>query len=282
MCEPGSPIYAMQGSLDMSRRGFLLGTGFALERNSNTIWFWLASTEGREMSKHLERDMEELQRDTLALVGAVEEAIFKAIRALQERDIELARQVIAGDDPIDWQENRIEEECLKMLALHQPVAVDLRRITAVLKINTDLERMADLAVDIAERALRLAELPPIKVPEKLQRMTDLTTGMVRQSLEAFVCLDTREARTVCRLDDEVDRYNAEIIQELIGTMRSSPEMIESALSLFSATRHLERIADHATNIAEDVIYLAQGEIVRHHPEVFREHEGDQGITGRPT
>ena len=221
------------------------------------------------MSKHLERDLDELHRDILELAGAVEEAICKAIQALQERDADLARQVIAGDDAIDQQDNRIEEECLKMLALHQPVAVDLRRITAVLKINTDLERMADLAVDIAERALRLAELSPIAIPEKLQRMTDLTIGMVRRSLAAFVSLDTREARTVCRLDDEVDRYNAEIIRELIHTMRSSPETIEPALSLFSATRHLERIADHATNIAEDVVYLVEGEIVRHRPEAVK-------------
>ena len=223
------------------------------------------------MSKHLERDLEDLHRDILDLATTVEEAICTAIRALQERDADLARQVIAGDDAIDKQDNRIEEECLKMLALHQPVAVDLRRITAVLKINTDLERMADLAVDIAERALRLAELPTIQVPEKLLRMTELTTGMVRQSLDAFIQLNAGEARRVCRLDDEVDRYNAEIIQELIGTMRSSKDMIEPALSLFSATRHLERIADHATNIAEDVIYQVEGEIVRHHPEAFQEH-----------
>jgi phosphate transport system protein len=217
----------------------------------------------------LERDLEDLHRDILALAGAVEEAICGAIRALQGRDVNLARRVIAGDDLIDEQENRIEEECLKMLALHQPVAADLRRIAAVLKINTDLERMADLAVDIAERAVCLAELPSLPIPEKLQRMTDLTTGMVRRSLEAFVKQDTREARTVRQLDDEVDRYNAEIIQELIQAMRSSPEMAEPALSLFSATRHLERIADHATNIAEDVIYLVEGEIVRHRPEAVQ-------------
>jgi phosphate transport system protein len=222
------------------------------------------------MSKHLERDLEELHRDILALAAAVEEAIFIAIRALEERDASLARQVIAGDDPIDQQEIRIEEECLKMLAMHQPVAIDLRRITAVLMINKNLERMADLAVDIAKRAMSLAALPPIPVPENLQRMTELSTNMVRQSLEAFIELDSQKARTVCRTDDEVDRYNAEIIQELIRTMYSSPEMIEPALSLFSATRHLERIAGHATNIAEDVIYLIEGEIVRHRPQALAE------------
>jgi phosphate transport system protein len=115
----------------------------------------------------------------------------------------------------------------------------------------------------------------IPVPEKLQRMTDLTTGMVRGSLGAFINLDTREARAVCRLDDEVDGYNAEIIQELIRAMRSSPEMVEPALSLFSATRHLERIADHATNIAEDVIYLVEEEIVRHRPQAIQAGMGEQ-------
>jgi phosphate transport system protein len=217
------------------------------------------------MSKHLERDLENLQRDILTQAGAVEEAIHKAIRALQERNIQLAQQVIDGDSEIDEEENHVEEECLKILALHQPVAVDLRRTASALLINVDLERMADLAEDIAERAVSLARLPPIPIPEKLQRMTDLTTSMVRQSLDAFVNIDARLARLVCRLDDEVDRYNDAIILELIRLMRGSPEMVEPGLSLFSATRHLERIADHATNIAEDVIYLVEGEIVRHRP-----------------
>jgi phosphate transport system protein len=180
--------------------------------------------------------------------------------------VELAQEVIAGDEEIDQKETHVEEECLKMLALHQPVAVDLRRIAAVLKINTDLERMADLAGDIANRAVELAKPPLIAIPEALQRMTDLTTSMVRQSLDAFVNLDSRLARRVCRLDDEVDRYNREIILEIIEAMRTSPDMVEPGISLFSATRHLERIADHATNVAEDVVYLVEGEIIRHHPE----------------
>jgi phosphate transport system protein len=217
------------------------------------------------MSKHLERDLENLQRDIFALAASVEEAIHKAIRALQKRDIALAREVIDGDNLIDQEENLVEEECLKILALHQPVAVDLRRITSALLINVDLERMADLAEDIAERALSLARPPLIPIPQKLQRMTDLTTTMVRESLDSFINLDAQVARTVCRLDDEVDRYNHDIIEELIQVMQSAPEMVEPGLSLFSATRHLERIADHATNIAEDVIYLVEGEIVRHRP-----------------
>jgi phosphate transport system protein len=217
------------------------------------------------MSKHLERDLNNLQRDLLQLAASVEDAIHKSIRALQQRDTHIAEEVIEGDNQIDKDENRVEEECLKILALHQPVAVDLRRIAAALKINAELERMADLAEDIAERAERLAQLPEIPMPAKLQRMTDLTTSMVRQSLDAFVHLDARLARTVCRLDDEVDRYNGQIIDELIREMKASPDMVEPGMSLFSATRHLERIADHATNIAEDVVYLVEGEIIRHRP-----------------
>jgi phosphate transport system protein len=217
------------------------------------------------MSKHLERDLDSLKEDLLILAASVEEALHKAIRALQERDAELAEEVIVGDRQIDEDENHVEEECLKMLALHQPVAIDLRRIAAAMKINGELERMADLAEDIAERAVHLAGLPPMAIPSRLQRMTDLTTSMVRQSLDAFVNLDARQARTVCRLDDEVDHYNNEIIAELIAVMRSSPAMVEPGLSFFSATRHLERIADHATNIAEDVVYLVEGEIIRHRP-----------------
>jgi phosphate transport system protein len=224
------------------------------------------------MSKHLQRDLDALQRDLLSVAGSVEEAVNKAIRALKERNGELARQVIAGDSRIDEGENQVEEECLKALALHQPVAIDLRRIAAVMKINSDLERMADLAEDIAERALHLLRLPPIAIPPRLPQMTDLTTTMVKQSIDAFVNLNTHTARLVCRLDDEVDRCNEEIIRGLIRLMQQSPEMVEPGLSMFSATRHLERIADHATNIAEDVIYLVEGAIVRHHPEALEARE----------
>jgi phosphate transport system protein len=220
------------------------------------------------MSKHLQRDLANLQRDLMTLASSVEEAIHATIKSLESRHHRLAQQVIDGDRQIDEDENHVEEECLKMLALHQPVAVDLRRITAALKINAELERMGDLAEDIAERAIHLSLLPPIPLPAKLQRMTDLATSMVRQSLDAFVNLDVRLARLVCRLDDEVDRYNSEIIDDLIRRMRSSPDEVEAGLSLFSATRHLERIADHATNIAEDVVYLAEGEIIRHRPKAI--------------
>jgi len=218
------------------------------------------------MSKHLQRDLEQLQRDILNMGTAVEEAVTRGVRAVLDRDAELAREVIDGDEPIDQQENQVEEECLKILALHQPVATDLRRIAMILLINTDLERMADLAVELAERAVQLARTPSMPIPEDLRLMSDLVTGMVRQSLDAFVHMDVNLARRVVRLDDEVDRHNVEIIEVLIAAMKKNQDHIAPGLSMFSVVRHLERIADHATNIAEDVVYLVEGEVVRHRPE----------------
>jgi phosphate transport system protein len=217
------------------------------------------------MRTHFQRDLDQMQQHILDLASLVEKAIHHTIDALQSRQPSLAREVIDGDEAIDREENFVEEECLKMLALHQPVAVDLRRIIAVLKINGDLERMADLCVNIAERVVSLGELPTLPFPRQLQKMADLTTTMVRQSLDAFMKQDANLARLVIRLDDDVDRYNKEIIDELIELMRASPEFVPQGLSLFSAVRHLERIADHATNIAEDVVYLIEGEIIRHRP-----------------
>src|SRR3990172_5409015 len=197
--------------------------------------------------KHLERDLADLHRKVLALSTAVEEIIDRASRALCDRRLDLADQVLEGDDDIDRREVEIEEECLKMLALHQPVAVDLRRIAAVLKINTDLERIADLAVNIAERAKFLADKNDFPIPAKLERMVGLATLMVRNALDSFVNLDVRAARQVCILDDEVDRYNREIIEELYRLMREQPDLIAAGMHCFSASRHVERIADHATN-----------------------------------
>jgi phosphate transport system protein len=215
------------------------------------------------MVAHLVRDLEQLQKLLLQLAGLVEETVQKAVRALREGNAALAREVIAGDSQIDEEDNHIHEECLKILALNQPVARDLRRIVAVMLITTDLERMGDLAEEIAERAIHLGGNPLLPVPEKLGRMADLTTTMVRLVLDSFVHLNREQAEKVMRMDDEVDRYNREIIQELIQAMQASPSLAEPGLSLFSATRHLERIADHATNIAEDVIYLISGDIVKH-------------------
>jgi phosphate transport system protein len=215
------------------------------------------------MSKHLQRDLENVQREILALSAMVEETIDKASRSLCERRADLAAEVLRGDDEIDRREVRIEEECLKMLALHQPVAVDLRRIAMVIKINSDLERIADLAHNIAERAEFLATQPTFPIPAKLNRMVELATMMVRTAIDVFVNLNPRAARRVCALDEQVDQLNREIIEELYELMRSQPDMVAAAMHCFSAARHVERIADHATNIAEDVIYLVEGEIARH-------------------
>jgi len=219
------------------------------------------------MSRHLERDLERLQKRIVGFAGIVEESIFKAVQAMQDYDVEQAKEVIDGDEAIDRGENEIAEECLKLLALHQPVATDLRRIATTFMITTDLERMGDLARHIAEAAVTLSG-SKFPIPTKLTQMTDITTSLVRQSLDSFVNLDSSLARKVVRMDDEVDRYNDEIIAEMIAEMKKSPDAVEPGLTIFSATRHLERIADHATNIAEDVIYLVEGEIVKHRPEAI--------------
>lgn len=221
------------------------------------------------MSKHLERDLEHLQKRIVGFAGKVEEAIYKAIDALQKHNNTIAEEVIDGDEEIDRGENEVAEECLKLLALHQPVATDLRRIATTFMITTDLERMGDLAKHIAEAALTLSA-PPMAIPTTLSRMTDVVTTLVRQSLDSYVNLDSKLARRVVRMDDEVDRFNDDMIQELIVYMKASPDNIERGLSLFTATRHLERIADHATNIAEDVVYLVEGDIVKHRPEAFKD------------
>jgi phosphate transport system protein len=219
--------------------------------------------ERSRMSVHLHRDMENLQRMVLGLSASAEEMIDKATRVLCERRFDDAASVIAMDSLVDQREVAIEEECLKMLALHQPVASDLRRIAAVLKINNDVERIADLAVNIAQRAQCLAEFPEFVVPDRVSKMVDLTTQMVRGSMDAFVNLDAHAARRIIRLDDTVDQLNRDIIDELQTQMQHSPQAVPPSLHCFSAARHVERIADHAVNIAEDVIYLAEGDIVRH-------------------
>lgn len=180
------------------------------------------------MSRHLQRDLDSLQHNLLMEASLVEEAIHKAIQALQNHDRGLAREVIAGDPRIDQEENHVEDKALKILALHQPVAIDLRRIAAAIKINTDLERMADLAEHVAERVLHLPTLPMIPIRDKLRAMADLTTSMVRECLDSFVNLDTVQARRICRLDDEVDRLNRDIIDELVQLMQDAPDKVEWA------------------------------------------------------
>ena len=215
------------------------------------------------MSKHLERDLEELEHELLTQSSLVEDMIEKACRALRETRPDVATEVVARDADVDAQEVRIEEHCLKILALHQPVAIDLRRTATILKINNDLERIADLAVNVAERARSLADHPEFMIPPQLERMGRAAIAMVRMSLDAFVEQDVALARRVCRSDDEVDTLNRKVIDEIYEIMRTRPDMVEAAMHFFSASRHVERIADHATNIAEDVIYLVEGEIARH-------------------
>ena len=219
-----------------------------------------------KMSVHLHRDVEKLQSLVLCMSALVEDMIVNATRALCERRYDDAAEVITADNVIDAREVAIEEECLKILALHQPVASDLRRVTSVMKINNDLERIADLAVNVADRSRCLAEFPEFQVPDRVRRMVDLTTQMVRSVLDAFVNLNVPEARRIIRLDDSVDDLNREIIEDLQTNMRANPAAIEPGLHCFSAVRHVERIADHAVNIAEDVIYLVEGEIIRHRHE----------------
>ena len=215
------------------------------------------------MSKHMERDLERLRKSILQMAAAVERAVYQATAALQDHNIPLARKVVAEDAEIDSAENAVQDECLKLLALHQPVAADLRRVAAVLLISTDLERMGDLAVSIAERAEALTRLAGPHPPPRFAAMTARTTGMVRRALDAFVDGDAVAARQVIRTDVEVDADNDAIIAELVADMTAHPGRVEADLNLFSAVRHLERIADHATNVAEDVVYLVEGEVVRH-------------------
>jgi phosphate transport system protein len=217
------------------------------------------------MSKHLETEIEKLKKSILSLTAAVEERVQKAVGALEERNALLAMEVIEGDGAIDQAEVDIEEECLKILALHQPVAVDLRFIIAVLHINTDIERVGDLAVNIAERALFLCAQEAIPVPFDLSGMQRKALTMLGHSLDALMQMDATLARQVRASDDEVDAMNRDMYAKVSESARRNPEQIEVLLSYLSASRHLERIADYATNIAEEIIYLIEGNIVRHRP-----------------
>ncbi len=215
------------------------------------------------MTIHLTRDLGVLHRNLLSMCATVEELVHKAVDALGDPSVDRARELAKRDDEVDRYDVSIEEECLKILALHQPVATDLRRITTVLKITGELERVADISIHIAERACGLVNQPAIEVPEKLKEMARRAVQMLHQAIDAYVGLDSHLARQVCESDNVVDELNREIIYELMATMQAKPELIEPLIDLFSASRHVERVADHATNIAEDVVYLVEGEIIRH-------------------
>jgi len=215
------------------------------------------------MALHLQLDVERLHSQLMSAFGIVEQMIDKAVQCLCERQLDLAAEVIATDDRVNQLEVEIEEECLKILALHQPVAADLRRIATVLKINSDLERIADLACNIAERAQNMHEHPYFPIPDQLPEMANVSKSMVKMALDAFVNSDTSLAKQVIVTDKKVDEYNLAVIQELQNLMASDPKLVVAALHCFSGARHIERIADHAENISEDVIYMIDGEIIRH-------------------
>lgn len=215
------------------------------------------------MSKHFHRDVQEIHNSLMKLFGVVEKMIDDSTRALVDQKLELVDTVISTDAEVNRMEVMIEEECLKILALHQPFAADLRRITTVLKINIDLERVADLACNIAERAQSMHEYAYFPIPDTLSPMISRATQMVRMALDAFVNSDCALAKQVIQFDAAVDQFNLTVIKELRELMKSDSALVTPALHCFSASRHIERIADHAENIAEDVIYLVDGDIVRH-------------------
>ncbi len=222
------------------------------------------------MTKHLDREMNRLRGRLIEQFGVVEQMILLSVRSLMERRSDLADRVIEGDEAVDSNDIHIEEECLKLIALHQPVATDMRWLVTVVKVNSDLERMADLACNIAERAKSLDLFPLFAVPDQIVEMVTVCTHMVRDALDSFVERDSRRAIGVIRKDDIVDDLNRTVIDKLHESMKQSPDNIEPAVHCFSASRHLERIADLAENIAEDVIYLVEGDIVRHKHDVLDE------------
>jgi phosphate transport system protein len=221
------------------------------------------------MGKHLNRDLDVLKREILAIGVLVEESITKSIFCLDSRRMELADEVIDGDRAIDLKEVQVEDECLKILALHQPVAADLRYVVTVLKVNNDLERMGDLAVNVAERARYLATHEPLPLDLDFATMGELVRRMVRDCLDALVRRDVDVARRVIADDDKVDEINRDMFGALQRAMQADPKAVKRAVHLLSASRHLERIADLATNIAEDVIFLVDGNVVRHQPESYQ-------------
>ena len=219
-----------------------------------------------EKVRHFTEELEELRKELLTMAGLVELAVHQSVLSLTERDQDRAQQVLVSEARINQLEIRIDELATRLLALHQPMARDLRFLTAAIKINNDLERMGDLAVNIVERSLSLISQPPVKPMIDIPRMAHLTESMVRNSLDAFVKSDAELARSVLVSDDAVDDLRDSITKELIGFMERDPSTVSRALDLILVARNLERIADHATNIAEDVLFLVQGVDVRHHAE----------------
>jgi len=220
------------------------------------------------MSVHFLREIEVVKKRVLSLGAAVEDQVRKSVEAILKRDAKLADEVIRADMEIDHAEVDIEEECLKLLALYQTVASDLRFIVAILKMNNDLERIGDLAVNIAERAQFLANLEPDEPPFDLEGMALKAQVMLKKSLDSMVNRDPLLAYEVCAADEEVDAINRDAYGVLLKAVQERPARIKTLIHHFTALRQLERIADHTTNIAEDVIYMLQGDIVRHSADKY--------------
>lgn len=218
------------------------------------------------MSKHFFQDLAEFSDHLLRLTAAVEEALSDALRAILARDVALAERVVEGDEAIDELEVRLEEEALKILALHAPFARDLRFLVAAIKINNDLERIADIAANIASRVPFLARCVPLAPPAGFEEMATRARAMLRRAIHALIDRDPEEAEAVRAEDDAVDDLHRAILAELEDRLREGPqEQVAPLLRWFGVARNLERVADLATNLAEDVLYMIHGEIVRHHP-----------------
>ena len=213
---------------------------------------------------HFEGELQGLRSQLLRMGGLVEERVHRAVQALIHRREEDASRVIAQDGEINDLQMDIDDRCLKLLATQSPLAVDLRLITSAMKINADLERIGDQAVNIAESVLVLIPQPPLKPLIDIPRMASIAEKMIRDALDAFVKRDAELARDVLRRDDEVDELKDQVFRELLTYMMADPGTIQRALSLILVSRNLERIADHATNIAEDVIFIMEARDVRHH------------------
>jgi phosphate transport system protein len=216
--------------------------------------------------RHLQRETDRLKRRILALGALVEDSLRLAFQAIEQRDAAKARKVIATDVVIDQNEVEIEEECLKILALYQPVAGDLRFVAAVIKINSELERIGDLAENIAKRALELLDEFPVQAPATVTVMADRAGTILEHALDALVRQDAVTAREVLVADREIDALYRQLLDELKAILRADQEHLDAIVLLFSVARYLERLADHATNIAEDVLYMVEGEIQRHSHE----------------
>jgi phosphate transport system protein len=217
-----------------------------------------------KMQRHFDEELEGLKEKLLKMSSLVEEAIHLSIRALVDRKGELAQEVIKSDNEINMLEIEIDELSLRLLALHQPQAGDLRFITSVMKINNDLERVGDLAVNIAERTKELLKYPILKPLIDIPRMAEISQGMLKDSIQSFINRDTQLAKSVCAQDDKVDNLNYQIFRELLTYMLQNHATIERAVDLILVGRNLERIADLATNISEDVIYMVNGRTIKHH------------------